>query len=150
MLLLEQSQPDLEAQDAGDGGVENGLLDESSLDRLLQMGEALVPKAQIHTGVEGESTRGDLVPRDPREPVDGQAVRHDEPVEAPVLAQQPREQGTVAGAGHPVDLVVGGHDGGGARADTGPGGGEVDLVELAQAEFRLGGVAAADGGTLAA
>src|SRR5262249_9127413 len=50
--------------------------------------------------------------------------------------------------GQSVDLVVRGHDGGGPGADSGAGGGEVDVVEFAEAEVGLGGVTAADRGTL--
>lgn len=124
------------------------LLDEPSLDGFLQMREALVPKAQIHTGVERERSRGDLVAGDTGQPVDGEAVRHDEAVELPALPEEFGEEGAVARAGHAVDLVVRGHDGGGPGTDPGAGGREMDLVQFPQPQLGLGGVTAADGGAL--
>ncbi len=147
-VLFEQTQPELEPQDPGDGGVEDVLAHQSPFDRLRQVGEPFVPEAQIHTGAERQGTGGHRVAGDAGQPVHGQAVRHDQSVEAPALAQQPREQSPVARAGKTVDLVVRGHDGGGAGPHAGVGGGEVDLVEFPGTEFGLGGVAAPDGGAL--
>ena len=143
---FEEAEPELERQDPPAGRVDERLRDQFALDRLLQRGKhrrtcSGRPRRRARAPAAAGRRRG------AHQPVDREHVGHHDAVEAP-LSRRSRSAGPARGARHAVDVVVGGHHAERARLDTGAGGRQVDLGELARPESAPRAVATADRGTL--
>ena len=126
------AHPAHQTQHMPDLAVDHGLVDEPVADGSGQ-GRAEPGRGARHLEVEaGERGRSRRVGAEP--------VRHDQPVEAPLVPQHPVDEVGLLAAVGPVDLVVGGHH----RPDAGLShggleGDEVDLAERALGDFGADG-----------
>ena len=126
------AHPAHQTQHVPDLAVDHGLVDEPVAHGSGQ-GRAEPGRGARHLEVEaGECGRSRRVGPEP--------VRHDQPVEAPLVAQHPVDEVGLLAAVGPVDLVVGGHH----RPDAGLShggleGDEVDLAERALGDFGADG-----------
>ena len=102
----------------------------------------------IHPGVHRQFSGRGAVGRDTvgNHLVDAGVIRDHEAHEAPLVAQDIRQQVFVRGGGHPVEFVEARHEGGYARVQRGLEGGQVDVAQHPLADVhgvvvpaRLGG-----------
>ena len=118
--IVEQAEPLLGGQHAAAGGVDLMLGNAAFRHQFRQMLEiALAHQVDIDAGIEGEQRRFLAVGCHAmiHQLGDGGVVRHDQPVEAPLSAQQIAQQFAVCGAGDAGEIVEADHDGADARLD---------------------------------
>ena len=115
--VLEQAEPELHAQDAPDGGINERLVDEP-VGNSAQEGLAIDDRARqlgIDAGPQPVGRSHGRVVRDlvlRRQHLEPDVVRGDDPVEAPFVAQDPGQQFVRGMTRHAVDVAVGRHDAG--------------------------------------
>ena len=128
---FEQAETELHPEDAGDGRIEQRVVDPAVGDTGRQRGAVRGGPRQLGVDTRGQGQPGSLpeVRREPMgrgEHLDADVVRGDDAVEPPLTTQDPGQQLGRGMARHAIDIAVGRHDAG----DPGPADGRLEREEL--------------------
>ena len=142
---IEEAETEARDEEALEGGVDLGLLDEAFVDGG---GEGTVGSAAVGVGAGADAgdgggfgVGGEVVAVLLEEVVDGPAVGGDVAFEGPVAAEDVPEEHLAGAGGGVVDGVVGAHDGvGAAFGDRGAEGGQVGVPEVVRGGVDVGRV----------
>ena len=129
---FKESGGELDAEDAPHSLIDHSHGNLARADQPRQLGVVKVRHhVDIDAGGDGLSGSRRRVERDAviDQLHDGGVVADDEPVEAPLPAQNLTQKKWIGAGRHAIEGVEGAHDGGGARPDSGLVGRQVDLAE---------------------